>query len=67
MVELDLQLRFDAERLINGANIHRVREMIFAYEQAVILHNNQWPGHEHYHSECEEVLRRYVCCLSQTL
>jgi hypothetical protein len=35
MVRLDHELVFEARRYITGANVHRVKKMIFAYEQAV--------------------------------
>lgn len=60
MVRLDAQLLFDARRLINEANVHRLREMIFAYEQAVDLHNRKWTGHEIYRIHSEGRLRLYV-------
>ena len=37
-----------------------MKQMIFAYEQAVDLHNQRWPGHEIYHIQCEARLRIYV-------
>jgi hypothetical protein len=60
MIHLDNQLLSRARHLINGANVHRLKEMIFAYEQAVDLHNRQWPGHEIYRIENEGRLRLYV-------
>jgi hypothetical protein len=44
MVRLDHQLLFAARKLFNGANVHRLKELIFAYEQAVDLHNRQAPN-----------------------
>jgi hypothetical protein len=60
VVELDEQLICEARRIINGANVHTVKQLIFAYEQAVLLHNIHWPTHKAYHVECENDLRRYV-------
>jgi hypothetical protein len=60
MVQLDLQLLFNAARLCNGANVHRLREMIYAYKQAVDLHNRNYPGYEVYQMESELRLRRYI-------
>jgi hypothetical protein len=60
VVELDEQLIFQARRIIDGANVHTVKQLIFAYEQAVLLHNIHWPTHKAYHVECENSLRRYV-------
>ena len=60
MVRLDAQLLSDARRLINGANVHRLKELIFAYEQAVDLHNRRHPRHEVYRMQSEARLRLYV-------
>src|SRR5215510_13280303 len=60
MVRLDQHLLFKARRLINGANVHRLKEMIFTYEQAVDLHNRHWPTHEVYQIQSELRLRKYV-------
>ena len=60
MVQLDQQLVYEARRLMTGANVHRLKELIFAYEQAVELHNTQWPRFEIYRVQCEMQLRRYV-------
>jgi hypothetical protein len=60
MVQLDYQLLYDARRQITGANVHRVKEMIFVYEQAVDLHNHSWGSHRTYQSQHETRLRCYV-------
>jgi hypothetical protein len=60
VVELDEQLIFEARRIIDGANVHTVKQLIFAYEQAVLLQNIHWPTDKAYHVECENSLRRYV-------
>ena len=60
MVKFDQQLLFAARRLMTRANVHRLKELIFAYEQAVYLHNRQWAPHMIYPSESEQRLRRYV-------
>jgi hypothetical protein len=60
MVKLDTQLLFAAHRIIDGANVHDVNEMIFAYEQAVDLHNRAWRGHEKYQHQYELRLRIYI-------
>jgi hypothetical protein len=57
---LDHQLIRDARRFMTGADVHRVKEMIIAYEQAVDLHNRQWSGHEVYQIQSELQLRNYV-------
>jgi len=60
MVRLDHQLLFAARKLFNGANVHRLKELIFAYEQAVHLHNRNAPTHEVYRIHSELDLRKYV-------
>jgi hypothetical protein len=60
MVRLDLRLIQAARRHITGANVHRVKEMIFAYEQAVDLHNRKSRGYEHYRIGPELRLRNFV-------
>ena len=60
MVKFDQQLLLAARRLMSGGNIHRLKELIFAYEQAVYLHNRKWAPHLIYQSESEQRLRRYV-------
>jgi hypothetical protein len=60
MVKFDQQLLFAARHLMTGGNVHRLKELIFAYEQAVYLHNRQWAPHMIYQSESEQRLRRYV-------
>jgi hypothetical protein len=66
-VVLDVHLIFEARRIMNGANVHKVKELIFAYEQAVLLHNIHWPAHDVYHIECEISLRRYLARQRQHL
>jgi hypothetical protein len=60
MVQLDLVLLHRARRLINGANVHRVWEMIFVYEQSVSLHNSGRPSHRQYQDQYENELRKFV-------
>jgi hypothetical protein len=60
MVHLDHQLLWEASHLTNEENADRLKEMIFAYEQAVDLHNQRCPGHEIYRMNSELTLRRYV-------
>lgn len=60
MVRLDHALIVRAGRLITGANVHRAREMIFLYEQAVLLHNKGLPLHIVYQDQYEKELRRFV-------
>src|SRR5581483_1370165 len=60
MVYLDHQLIFNARHLINGANVHRVKELIFLYEQSVLLHNIGWPALSDYDRQYECRLRMFV-------
>ena len=60
MVQLDHWLLHDARRLMTGANVHRLKEMIFVYVQAVQLHNCNWPSHHEYQPEHDVRLRRYI-------
>jgi hypothetical protein len=60
MVTLDHRLLYTARRLFNGANVHRLKEMIFAYEQAVDLHNHKRESHRKYQRQHERRLRCYV-------
>jgi hypothetical protein len=34
--------------------------MIFVYQQAVLLHNEGWPGHAFYHDQYENDLRQFI-------
>src|SRR5262249_11347040 len=61
MVRLDHQLLFAVRKMFNGANVHRLKELIFAYEQAVDLHNRHAPTHEVYRIQSELELRNFVC------
>jgi hypothetical protein len=60
MINLDRQLLFAARGLISAANVHLVKELIFAYEQAVDLHNRKRRGYEIYRVAPEVRLRNYV-------
>jgi len=60
MVQLDWPLLFNAGSLVDGSNVHCLAEMIFAYQQAVKLHNGHQPGHKKYQDKYELNLRRYV-------
>ena len=59
MVLLDHSLINRARRLMTGANVHRVEELISAYEQAVMLHNEGSPGDVIYQGQYENDLRRF--------
>ena len=58
--QLDHQLIASVRRIITGANIHHIKQLIFVYEQAVSLHNSGWPTHRLYQHEHEMALRRFV-------
>lgn len=60
MVYLDHNLIFEARRLINGANVHRLKQMIFVYETAVSLHNDSHAGFRIYDPKYERELRKFV-------
>jgi hypothetical protein len=65
MIALDHSLLADARKAATDANIHRIRQMIFAYEQAVILHNTGQPAHSIYQDRYEMDLRRFVAQQNQ--
>jgi hypothetical protein len=67
MVKFDQQLLIAARRLMTRANGHRLKELIFAYEQAVYLHNRKWPPHMIYQGESEQRLRGYVAKVQREL
>jgi hypothetical protein len=58
--QLDLELIREARRLIDGANVHRVTQMIFVYQQAVELHNCGHRAHKVYQEQFELQLRAWV-------
>jgi glucan phosphoethanolaminetransferase (alkaline phosphatase superfamily) len=58
MVQLDHALIRSARSLMTGANVHRVKQMIFVYEQAVLLHNDG--SHAAYQDQPEKELRQFV-------
>src|SRR5262245_56287451 len=60
MIPLDETLLFSARNLSNSVNTHRLKQMIFAYEQAVELHNQQVPRHQIYQMRSEMELRNFV-------
>jgi len=60
MVQLDHALIHRSRQLLTGANVHRGRELIFVYEQAVLLHNEGSPNHIVYQSQHETALRAFV-------
>jgi len=61
MVALDHGLISRARSLTTGENVHRTKELIFAYKQAVALYNE---GTSKYHvvfqKQCEDELRQFV-------
>ena len=60
MVLLDHQLLYAAHRLLNGANVHHLRGLIFAYQVAVDLCNRYGGKHETYRIQSEVDLRNYI-------
>ena len=60
MVQLDHQLLHAAHLLLNGANVHHLKNLIFAYQLAVDLHNRLGPKNESYRLQSELELRNYV-------
>jgi hypothetical protein len=60
MINLDHQLLYQARRLMDGANSHRLMNLMFAYEQAVALHNAGWPTHVMYNRQPERELRSFL-------
>jgi hypothetical protein len=66
MILLDHLLLAEARKAVTGANIHRIRQMIFAYEQAVALHNARWPAYRTYQKQYELELRKLVANRNRT-
>lgn len=60
MVLLDHQLLYAAHRLLNGANVHHLRGLIFAYQLAVDLCNRHGAKHDPYRIRSEADLRNYI-------
>ena len=54
MTKLDRNLILEARRLTTAANVHRVKELIFAYEMALEISSTNA-------LECESSLRQFVC------
>jgi hypothetical protein len=59
-MQLDHQLIYQARHLTNGANVHHLEGLIYAYELAVDLHNRRWPEFEQYPEKYERSLRSYL-------
>jgi hypothetical protein len=60
-MEVDRQLIFAARRLITGANVHRINTLIFQYEMAVRISNDdKTHGLEWQVKEYERRLRQVV-------
>ena len=55
-MDIDLQLKADAQRLITGANVHRIGSLMFCYEAAVYRCNEG----RTYDQRFEESLREFV-------
>jgi hypothetical protein len=60
MIRIDHELVYEARKLITGANIHRLGQMILMYELAVDLHNRNLPSHKTYNQQYESELRGFV-------
>src|SRR5262245_36803315 len=62
VVDIDLRLLHEAQRLITGANVHRMKGLIFAYELSVALHNDGFYAHRSraYDPSAEVELRRAI-------
>ena len=58
MISLDQRLLYQASQLTTGANVHRVRGLMMAYEYAVNLHNDGI--HQIYMAQFERELREFV-------
>jgi hypothetical protein len=60
-MEVDRRLLFAARRLVTGANVHRINTLIFQYEMAVKISNdNNTHGLERQAREYERQLRRLI-------
>lgn len=60
-MEVDKQLVFAARRLITGANVHRINTLIFQYETAVAISNDDKARGLGLHAiEYERRLRNFV-------
>jgi hypothetical protein len=60
-MKVDRQLIFAARRLITGANVHRINTLIFQYEMAVkITNDNKARGLEKEAKEFERRLRMVI-------
>jgi hypothetical protein len=60
MVRIDHELVFEARKLVTGANIHNVGQLILLYELAVDLHNRNLSSHKTYNRQYERDLRLFV-------
>lgn len=60
MVQLDHRLLHRARQLTTGANVHRMKELIFVYKQAVLLHNGGSTAHVIYQEKFEKELRQFT-------
>ena len=58
MMMLDQRLLYQASQLTTGANVHRIKGLMVAYEYAVTLHNDGI--HQVYLAQFERELREFV-------
>ena len=63
-MNIDENLLFTARRLVTGANVHYLNNLIFLYQQAVRLHNANHPRYRAYDRRFEDQLRSYVASQS---
>ena len=60
MVDLDWLLISEARAFITGANVHRIKMLLFMYVTTVQMHNDGHPKHQPYDSGYEAALRKFV-------
>jgi hypothetical protein len=64
MVELDRTLTENVQQFVTGANIHRIKTLLFMYQESVNLHNSGHLRHAEYHHHYEDLLREFVRLLA---
>jgi len=67
VVDLDFVLLHRAKRLINGANVHQVNQLILGYELAVSLHNSGPSPHLQYQDQYENAVSTAAMLLERSL
>jgi hypothetical protein len=66
VVDLDFVLLRRAKRLINGANVHQVNQLILGYELAVSLHNSGPSPHVQYQDQYENAVSTAAMLLERS-